>query len=1161
MAKKRQSSSTKKTVAAKKTDSSTKKARSKRPAKTASREKESDLAQLPLTAEVVPGFPIVGLGASAGGLEALEMLFKAMPDNAGIGYVVVVHLDPTHISILPELLQKHTKMPVGQIVDGMPVERDHVYVIPPNKDLTILHGTLHLMDLVQPRGVKLPIDSFFRALAQDQKRNAVCIILSGTGTDGTLGVKAIKGEVGMVMVQDEESAKYAGMPRSAIATGLVDYVLPPGKMPEQLIKYTRYATLKATPIAPAEGPIPHALQKIFVILRARTDHDFSLYKKNTICRRIERRMNVHQIDDIADYVRYMQESDREADILFKELLIGVTNFFRDPEAFEILQAQALQKLLAEKPIDYSVRVWVPGCSSGEEAYSVAIMLHECMEKLGRHFHVQIFGTDIDEDAIAMARAGLYPESIMADVGLDRIRRYFIKEENGQYRVKKLIRELLVFAPQNVIKDPPFTKLDLLCCRNLLIYLGTELQRRLLPLFHYSLKPEGILFLGSSESTGQTKDLFDPVHMKWKIFRRIPSSATDHPLLSFPVQPEAYQARDLQLPGNVQRAEELSALQLVKTVLSQSGTPPCAIISDDGNAVYIHGRTGRFLEPAEGKASVNIVEMARPGLKNKLAAAIRQVATHRHEVISKGLHVAYNGDKLYVNLTVKPILEQTAMRGLMMVVFEETLTPTKQETDETKPVPAKRSDKSIEELDQELQYTKENLQTTIEELETSNEELKSTNEELQSTNEELQSTNEELETSKEELQSLNEESATVNEELQARIDELSQTNDDMKNLLDSTAIATIFLDTDLRIRLFTPRATEIIPLTVADAGRPIKHLASTLIDLDLAEYGQRVLKDLAVLEAEVRGKDGRSHVMRVRPYRTVANVIDGVVITFEDVTERKRAEEALRESEGTLRTALALANTSSWELDSINNGHTWSDELYRLLQVDPNKTKPSFDAYVENLHPEDREMVLETYNNFVETKDPYDIVHRLLSRDGTIKYVRAKCKMLYDDDGKQIKAIGMAQDITEFKQVEQALRESKERYRTEFKQVEQALRESKEHYRILFDLVDDPIMLVDPETATFTEFNRHAHEQLGYTREEFTHLTLPDIEAVESERDTAKQIEKIFAHGSEVFETKHKTKDGEIHDVQVTVDVIPIGAKKFLLSTWHDLTPVDGQPSQ
>jgi len=852
--------------------------------------------------------PIVGIGASAGGLEALEVFFKAMPANSGIAIVLVVHLDPKHVSILPELLQKHTRMPVAPVADGVSVEPDHVYVIPPNRNLTILNGTLQLLDLVQPRGGNLPIDNFLRSLAKDQGRNAACIILSGTGTDGTLGLRAIKGELGMAMVQDEASAKYGGMPRSAVDTGLADYVLPPEKIPEQLIGYFSHSTgPAAAKIISEEGPLPQALQKIYVILRARTDHDFSQYKKNTICRRIERRMNVHQIGDIAEYVRYLQKSDREAGILFRELLIGVTNFFRDPEAFEALRSATLPKLMNGKPDDYTVRVWVPGCASGEEAYSVAITLQETMAQTGRHFHVQVFGTDIDNEAIDIARAGIYPESIVADVGEERIRRYFSKEEDGRYRVKKQIRELLVFAPQNVIKDPPFTRLDLLCCRNLLIYLGAELQRRLLPVFHYSLKPGGILFLGSSETIGPATDLFEPENRKWKLFRRKPSSSTAHPMLDFTARPETYEARDLQLPETVQLAEEMSALQLVETILQQSDTPPCAIVNDACNVVYIHGRTGRFLEPAEGKASVNIVEMARQGLKAALAGAIREVAACRREAVVRDLEVDRDGDLLTVTLTVRPILEQTSMRGLMMVTFEEiTGKPGKKRA---RPPVKKAHTRNADELEQELQHTRESLQTTIEELETSNEELKSTNEELQSTNEELQSTNEELETSKEELQSLNEESATVNAELQARIEELSKSNDDMKNLLESTEIATIFLDTELRIRRFTTRSTEILPLTAGDVGRPIGHLACALVDIDLGEVAGKVLGDLGVREAEAASEDGRHYIMRCRPYRTTANVIEGAVITFENITRRRQIEMALEGSEARFRTLFDLASDS------------------------------------------------------------------------------------------------------------------------------------------------------------------------------------------------------------------------------------------------------------
>jgi len=835
---------------------------------------------------------VVGVGASAGGLEALEALFNAMPTDSHAAFVVVTHLDPIHVSLMPELLQRHTKMPVIQIHDGIKVQPDHVYVIPPNRELSILNGTLQLLEMVHPRGANLPIDHFFRALAQDQGGNAIGIILSGTGSDGSIGLKAIKAELGMTMVQSEASAKYDGMPRNAVATGVIDYILSPEEMPGQLIAYLRHwAKLPPLELTAHADNMSDALQKIFVILRARTNHDFSQYKMNTICRRIERRMNVHQLDDIAAYVRYLQESEQEADILFNELLIGVTNFFRDPDAFAAL-GHALMEMLRQKPADYTIRVWITGCSSGEEAYSIAILLLECMEKLHRHFSVQIFGTDIDEHAIAIAGAGLYPATILANLSEERLQRFFIRQDDGQYRIKKNVREMLVFAPQNLIKDPPFTKLDLLCCRNLLIYFGSELQQKLLPLLHYSLKHDGILFLGSSETIGQNTDSFVPLDKNWKIFRTIRSRLDSRQPLVFPALPSAAgRETGPVMPDTIQQLEETSAFQMVEAILQQSDAPPCVIINEACNILYVYGKTGRFLEPAEGKVSINLLEMVRPGLKKELAESIRKVAIHKQEVICRGLHVQYNGSQLVIDLLVKPILQASAMRGMVMVVFDEVADNQGSEPPQRKRV-MKMQSRTAEDLEQELHHTRESLQTSIEELETSNEELKSTNEELQSTNEELQSTNEELETSKEELQSLNEESETINVELQSRIDDLSDANDDMKNLLDSTDIATVFLDVDICIRRFTPHMTGIIPLSAADAGRPISHFSTTLVDADLDHDARQVLDDLVVREREVASKDGKVFLIRLHPYRTVANVIDGVVITFLDITERDRLQKSM-----------------------------------------------------------------------------------------------------------------------------------------------------------------------------------------------------------------------------------------------------------------------------
>jgi two-component system CheB/CheR fusion protein len=901
-----------------------------------------------------PSFPIVGIGASAGGLEALELFFSAMRADSGMAFVLVSHLDPTHVSLLPELLQRHARFPVCQIKDGTKVEPEHLYIIPPNKDLRILNGVLQLLDFTRPRGVNMPIDSFFRSLAQDQGANAIGIILSGTGTDGTLGLKAIKGELGMVMVQEEESATYDGMPRSAIATGLADYILPPGKMPDQLLKYTQHATHALIPGIELERA-PDMLQKIFIILRTQTGHDFSYYKKNTIYRRIIRRMNLHQIDDIEDYVHFLQENEREVRSLFKELLIGVTNFFRDPEAFVALE-KILLELVSKKPDGYTFRAWVPGCSTGEEAYSIAITLKECITKLQRNLNVQIFGTDIDEDAIEQARSGLYPQSIAADVGIEKIKRYFTVNQDGTYKIQKAIREMLVFATHNVIKDPPFTKLDLLCCRNLLIYFGSELQKKLRPLFHYGLKQGGILFLGSSETIGQNTNHFYPIDNKWKIYRRNPEEPSSRPALDVSYKPATHLNDDAVSIQVIREAEEMSTMQLIEAILQESESPPCVIIDSANNVIYIHGRIGNYLEPAEGRASNNILKMVRPGLKTELSSAIRKVGLHKQEICLKDLRVQQNGGFLSADITVKPI-EQGGVKGLLMIVFQESVSAEQVKKIGRKQSATKTKHKSVEELEEELRYTKDTLQTTIEELETSNEELKSTNEELQSTNEELQSANEELETSKEELQSLNEESNTVNAELQSRVDALSQSNDDMKNLLDSTNIATIFLDTEICVRRFTQKATEIIPLVEMDSGRPLKHFATMLADVDLAEYAEQVLKDLVIREDVVTSKDGHYYMLRVHPYRTVNNVIDGVVMTFDDITSRKETELDLKNSEARLSLAFQATNDAVWDYDVIGDSLSWNAGYNKLFGEITAKLKDAWQWRMDHIHPDDRDRIV------------------------------------------------------------------------------------------------------------------------------------------------------------------------------------------------------------
>jgi two-component system CheB/CheR fusion protein len=834
-------------------------------------------------------FYIVGVGASAGGLEAFQSFFQNIPPDPGMAFVLVPHLDPTHISLMPELIQKCSKMEVIQAKDGTEVTQNAIYIIPPNHDLAILNRTLQLLDLPKIPGPRMPIDYFFRSLAEDQGEKAICVILSGMGTDGTLGLRAIKGELGMAMAQSVDSAKYDSMPRSAIETGLVDYILPPEKMPERLIAYTKHATKKVAPkIKVPQREDPDALQKICILLRTYTGHNFSGYKQNTVYRRIERRMNVHQIDNISTYVRYLQEHPVEAETLFKELLIGVTNFFRDKEAFEALKEKTLPQILKGKPNDYTIRAWVPGCSSGEEAYSIAILLRECTEQLKQHVGIQIFATDIDRNAIETARAGIYPASILVDVSPDRLTRFF-SSEDSMYIIKKDLREMMVFAAQDIIKDPPFTKLDLISCRNLLIYLDSDLQKKLLPLFHYSLKPDGILFLGPSETIGGFTDFFSPVDKKWKIFRREEAVSSAHVVVEFPVTPPLDKIHG----AKEKKLYETSVAPLAERTLLAHYTPPSVVIDKSGEILYFHGRTGKYLEPAPGEARLSIYKMAREGLKLELPSAIRRATAQKKEVTYKGLEVKGNGVTQMVNLTVRPMFEAKAPSDLMMVVFEDVTLAKKEESPPKKGISKKKVDERIEELERELQYTKENLQTMIEELETSNEELKSTNEELQSTNEELQSTNEELETTKEEQQSMNEELTTVNTELQGRINELSEANNDLKNLIDAIEVPTIFLDNDLCIKRFTAHSTKIINLIQTDIGRPIGDIVSQLEDTNISEDAEAVLQDLVHRKREVKARDGSYFSMRVAPYRTTENVINGVVITFIDLTKEKELEERKR----------------------------------------------------------------------------------------------------------------------------------------------------------------------------------------------------------------------------------------------------------------------------
>lgn len=835
-------------------------------------------------------FPIVGIGASAGGLEAFEQFLTQVPENSGMAYIFIQHLDPTQKGMLPELLQRVSKIPVHQVKDKTTVKQNCAYVIPPNKSMSIFKGVLYLFEPMEARGLRLPIDFFFRSLALDQRDRSVGIILSGMGSDGSIGLHAIKENNGIVMAQDLATAKFDSMPRNAIDSVMVDIVAPPGELPAKLMDLIKnIPTLSSD--SETESKDKSALDKVIILLRSQTGNDFSLYKKNTLYRRIERRMGIHKIDGINSYVHFLQENPAEIKILFKELLIGVTNFFRDPHVWKKLKESILPNIIADTKDGSILRAWIPGCSTGEEAYSLAIVFREVLEKTKKHggITLQIFATDLDESAVDIARKGLFPANIATDVSQPRLNRFFVKTEDS-YRVKTEIREMIVFAQHNIIMHPPFTKIDFLTCRNLLIYLDSELQKKLLGLFYYSLNPDGLMLLGSSESLGTQSPLFTAIDSKLKIYKRSNTTLTPE-LLDFPSSfSRANMSKpDYQMPAKLPSNIQTPAEQL----LLQQFSPPAVLVNENGDIVYISGHTGKYLEPAVGKANLNIFAMLREGLRNEFPLAFRKVLESKGKEILHHIKVETNGSSQTLDVTIQWIEKPDSLRGMVMVVFTDV-----HEIYSSKPRAGRKAmDKSKQsDLEKELQHARESMQGTLQEMQTSQEELKSTNEELQSTNEELQSTNEELTTSKEEMQSLNEELQTVNAELQSKVDDYSRVNNDMKNLLNSTDIATMFLDKELNIRRFTNQTTKIFKLIKSDIGRPFTDQASDLNYPDLADDAREVLRTLVFIQKQISTKDGRWFSIRIMPYRTYDDRIDGLVITFINISDLNQMEVRLLEAE-------------------------------------------------------------------------------------------------------------------------------------------------------------------------------------------------------------------------------------------------------------------------
>jgi len=869
-------------------------------------------------------FLIAAIGASAGGLEAYETFFKHMPADAGIAFAVVMHLAPDHESALAQLLARHTQMSVEQVRDNTKVVPNRVYIIPPNATLTIKDCVLQVAAPAEPRGRRMPIDSLFVSLAEDRGELAVCIMLSGTGTDGTLGLRAIKEHGGMAMAQTLASAKHDAMLRSAIATGLVDHVLPVEEMPAKLLEYAAYLRALSGQPNDIRQQIGSWLGKIHNLLRRRSGHDFSQYKEGTIARRLERRMKALQIQTVEQYVQFLEREPQEADQLFKDLLIGVTQFFRDPAAFKALGSEVIPKLFDGKGADGQVRVGVVGCASGEEAYSIAILLREYASTLTNVPTLQIFATDIDERGLETARKGFYPASMAEHVSAERLELFFSHEEKG-FQVKREIREICIFSTHSFIKDPPFSRLDLISCRNVMIYLGPDLQRDIIPLFHYALRSDGYLFLGPSENITSHQECFRTIDKKHRIFQR--KETVLRPAVRFPLAVSGPAPSGRKDSDSVERN---LPKQLERIILQRYG-PACVLVKENGDAVYFSARISRYLEQPTGGPDTNVLHMAREGLRIPLRTCLHRAVTARASAHQKQVLVQTDSGVSHVDVTVEPLAEfQEA--DLYMIVLAEAVPVTGPAPSGDQPSSDTSSEDTIRFLESELRAAQEHAQAAHEELETSNEELKSANEEYQSTNEEL-------ETSKEELQSFNEELETVNNELHRKVAELDHVNSDLQNLLNSTQIATIFLDSELRIRNFTPAAGAVFRLLAGDAGRPLTDLAAQFVgEGSFVEDMKEVLRTLSMRERELTGALGRYFLMRILPYRTIRDVIDGVVVTFFDVTELKQAEQLALAAKVYADNIVQTVREPLIVLDADLRVQSANKSFYELFKVSKNETK-------------------------------------------------------------------------------------------------------------------------------------------------------------------------------------------------------------------------------
>ena len=954
--------------------------------------------------------PIVAVGASAGGLEALERFFDSVPDDSGMTFVVITHTSPEHESMLPGLIKRKSKIPVEVIRDDMPAEPNIIYLPPSDRDPILEKGVFSLKKRPAKSEIHLPVNLFLRYLAQERGEFAACVILSGTGTDGTLGLRQIKENGGLAVAQSPDSARHTGMPRSAIDTGLVDVVAAPSEMPDHLMRYFKHpGTVR---LMPEEDKETDPLRRILIFLATRTQHDFSLYKENTLIRRIERRMTINRSENGPDYIELLRRDPDEVRALFQDLLIGVTSFFRDPEAFAFIKQTVLPDLVSRTNND-PLRIWIPGCATGEEAYSVAILLKEFMEEKEIRRDAQVFGTDIDGRAIEKARFGLYLQNIVSDVSPERLKRFFIREES-RYRVVSDIRGMVVFAEQNLLSDPPFSRLDLLVCRNLLIYLKPEAQNRLIPLFHYALRESGVLFLGNAESVGRYHDHFEPVSKHHSIYRR--QNHRIHPMIEFP---PAKRLRKFDEKTEAGKEQEKGIREAVEKFLIQAHTPACVVVNRMGEILHFHGRTSRYLEQPGGEPTVLIFDLAREGLRVALLSALRRAEKDKEEIREKDVRVKVDHEFRRIELVIKSF-SRPPLTDCRLVIFEELPESVGSGPQAADHETGGKDTRRENELEEELMRVRQDYRSAMEEIQTANEELRSSNEELHSSNEELQSTNEELESSREELQSLNEELNTVNSELNSKIEDLHEAYNAVSSVLNSTRIAIVFLDNELRIKRFTPEATQLLNLIDSDVGRPLDHISHKMEYENLLEKVSQVMKNLSSIDEEILTRDGHWYRMRIMVYRTEKHIIEGVVLTFINIDAQKKAQEKLEKmSSEAVSSALRFAENI---VDTIRESLVVLDGRMRVVKANRSFYQTFRTAEKEIMGkrffelgsgqwdiPELKKLLQEIVVHNKTFQD-YPVAHRF--PDVGFKRMMLNARMLREENKKEDRILLAIEDITE-----------------------------------------------------------------------------------------------------------------------------------------------------